>query len=310
MYLIIQLPCFNEEKTLPATFADLPKHIDGVEKIEYLIINDGSNDRTVEVAKQIGINHVVSFAGNRGLASAFRAGIERCLELGADIIVNTDADNQYCGQDIHKLVSPILEGKADVVVGDRQTNTISHFSWFKKKLQRIGTNVVKTLSQTEVNDAVSGFRAYSAEAARSINIVTPFSYTIENLIQLGTKRLRIISVPIRTNAQTRKSRLFKSIPHFVGNQLSTIVKTVSTYYALKLFTIIAAILLLPGILGIARFLYFALLGDPSGHVQSLVVSAVLIIIGFNMFIFGIIADMIATNRKLIEMILVKLRKQD
>jgi glycosyltransferase involved in cell wall biosynthesis len=308
MLLIIQIPCFNEEHSLPGTIADLPREIPGVDRIEYLIINDGSKDRTVEVAHSLGVRHVVSFSGNRGLAAAFRAGIERCLELGADIIVNTDADNQYCGADIPKLVQPILEHQADVVVGDRQTDSIAHFSWVKKKLQRLGTNMVRALSGTEVNDAVSGFRAFSSEAARQINIVTDFSYTIENLIQLGASRMKVISVPIRTNPKSRDSRLFKSIPHFIRNQLATIIKAVSTYKALKVFSILAMLFLAPGLLGVGRFLVLAMLGHSDGHIQSLVLSAICLIISFMLFVLGIMADLIATNRRLLELILQQMRK--
>ena len=308
MKLIIQIPCYNEEKTLPVTYKDLPKQIEGIDEIETLIINDGSTDNTVEVARKIGVNHIVNFNRNKGLARAFSAGIEKCLELGADIIVNTDADNQYCGQDIPKLVKPVVDGKADVVVGDRQTDKISHFSWTKKKLQKTGSSLIRKLSNTKVADTVSGFRAFSRDAAMRINTLTEFSYTIESLIQLGNQKLKIISVPIRTNDELRKSRLFKSIPGFLSLQLSTILRVYATYKALRVFTVIGLIVILPGLLGFGRFLYYYFTVGGEGHIQSLIFSTVLINVGFIVFMFGIIADLISSNRKLIEKALYKIKK--
>lgn len=308
MKLIIQIPCYNEEKTLSVTYRDLPKQIEGIDEIETLVINDGSTDNTVEVAGKIGVDHIVNFNRNKGLARAFSAGIEKCLELGADIIVNTDADNQYCGQDIPKLVKPVAEGKADVVVGDRQTDKISHFSWTKKKLQKIGSSLIRKLSNTKVADTVSGFRAFSRDAAMRINTLTEFSYTIESLIQLGNQKLKIISVPIRTNEELRKSRLFKSIPSFLTLQLSTILRVYATYKALRVFTVIGLIVILPGLLGFARFLYYYFTVGGEGHIQSLIFSTVLINVGFIVFMFGIIADLISSNRKLIENALYKIKK--
>ncbi len=310
MKLIIQIPCYNEEESLPVTYADLPKNINGIDTIETLIINDGSTDNTVEVAKRLGINHIVNFKKNRGLAMAFSEGIDRCLQLGADIIVNTDADNQYNGADIEKLVQPILSGKADVVVGDRETSKIEHFSWYKKKLQYSGSSLVRRLSNTNIPDAVSGFRAFSKEAALRINVLTDFSYTIENLIQLGHQKLKIISVPVKTNKAIRKSRLFKSMPAFIRNQMATVLRVYSTYKALKIFTIIGFIMILPGIAGFARFLYFYFTSGGEGHVQSLIFSTTLIIIGFLVFMFGIISDLISNNRKLIEKTLYKIKKME
>jgi len=310
MKLIIQIPCYNEEDTLSVTYRDLPKVIDNVDEIETLIINDGSTDNTVQVARQIGIDHIVSFNRNKGLARVFNAGIDRCLELGADIIVNTDADNQYCGQDITKLVKPIVEGTADVVVGDRQTDTISHFSWTKKKLQKTGSFVIRRLSNTEVTDTVSGFRAFSRDAAARVNTLTEFSYTVESLIQLGNEKLKVIAVPVRTNGELRKSRLFKSIPSFVSHQLATILRVYATYRALKVFTIIGLIVILPGLFGFGRFLYFYFTVGGEGHIQSLIFSTVLINVGFLVFMFGIIADLISSNRKLIERTLYKIKKME
>ncbi len=308
MKLIIQIPCYNEEQTLPITIADIPKKIEGVDIIEILIIDDGSKDRTVEIAKELNVTHIVSFKRNKGLARAFEAGIEKCLDEGADIIVNTDGDNQYFGSDISKLVQPILNGEADVVIGDRQTQNIEHFSATKKLLQKLGTKVIQNLSRTNVKDAVSGFRAYSREAALKMNINTEFSYTIENLIQLGNMKMKIVSVPIGTNKQLRKSRLFKSVPDFISKQLTTIIRVYSTYKALKVFTIIGILFMFPGLIGVFRFLYYFFKDGSAGHIQSLVLSAVFINIGFFIILFGIIADLISTNRKLIEKILYKLNK--
>jgi glycosyltransferase involved in cell wall biosynthesis len=310
MKLIIQIPCLNEEQTLPKTFADLPKQIPGIDVIEYLIIDDGSTDRTVEVAKSLGVHHIVSFAQNRGLAKAFEAGIQRCLAEGADIIVNTDGDNQYFGGDIANLVQPILLGKADVVVGNRQTDSIEHFSGTKKVLQRIGTYVTNSLAKTNIDDAVSGFRAFSREAAINLNILTTFSYTTESLIQLGHKRFAIASVPIRTNEKLRVSRLFKSVPHFLVNQISTIVRVYSHYQALKIFSILGVVVTLPGLLGIGRFLFYYFTASGSGKIQSLIISVMLVLIGVVIVMVGILADMISNNRKLIEKLIANSYKHD
>ncbi len=308
MKLIIQIPCYNEEKSLPITFADLPQKIEGISEIEILIINDGSTDNTAEVAQQIGVDHILNFKQNQGLAMAFSAGIERCLELGADIIVNTDADNQYYGADIKKLVEPIVNEKADVVIGNRETNKIEHFSWMKKRLQKSGSSLVRRLSNTDVPDAVSGFRAFSKEAALRINVLTEFSYTIENLIQIGHQKLKIISVPINTNEKLRESRLFKSLPSFIRNQLATILRVYASYKALKVFTTIGLIIILPGIAGFVLFFYYYFTVGGKGHIQSLLFSTTSIIIGFLVFMFGIISDLISNNRKLIEKTLYKIKK--
>lgn len=310
MKLIVQIPCYNEEKTLPATLNDLPKRIQGIDTIETLIIDDGSTDRTQEIAHKCGVNHIISFKNNRGLAKAFSAGIEKSLELGADIIVNTDADNQYSGQDIPKLIKPIIEGKADVVVGDRQPDKIPHFSWIKKKLQKYGSALIRRLSQTEVMDTVSGFRAYSRDAAMRINTLMEFSYTIENLIQLGNQKIKTISIPIRTNEKMRESRLFTSIPNFLSLQASTILRVYATYKALKVFTVLGFIIILPGLFGFFRYVYFYLKATGGAHIQSLIFSSVLVFVGFMLFMFGIIADLISNNRKLIEKALYKIQKME
>jgi glycosyltransferase involved in cell wall biosynthesis len=310
MKLIIQIPCYNEERNLPATFLDLPKTIEGIERIETLIIDDGSEDHTVEIARRIGVDHILSFKNHKGLARAFSEGIDKSLELGADIIVNTDADNQYAGQDIPQLVQPILVGKADVVVGARQIEAIPHFSWFKKKLLRWGSALIRALSRTKVEDAVSGFRAFSKEAALRISILSDYSYTIENLIQLGHQKLKIVSVPIRTNPKSRESRLIKNIPHFVGQQVATIMRVYATYKALKVFMTLGLIIILPGLLGFIRFLYFYWTGRGQGHVQSLVFSAAMLLGGLLILIFGIIADLIDNNRKQIEKALYRIKKME
>jgi glycosyltransferase involved in cell wall biosynthesis len=308
MKLIIQIPCFNEENNLATTFQDLPKKIQGIDTIETLIIDDGSTDRTADVARKMGVDHILMFNRHKGLARAFSAGIEKCLELGADVIVNTDGDNQYAGRDIGKLVKPILEGKADVVVGTRPLATAQQFSWFKKMLLRRGSAVIRVLSQTAVKDTVSGFRAFSRDAAIRINILTEYSYTVENLIQLGHQKMQVLSVPIQINEQTRKSRLVKSIPHFVGQQFATLVRVYASYKALKVFTILGLFFILPGLFGFLRFLYFYLIRGGQGHIQSLIFSTVFLLVGFLIVIFGILADLIGTNRKLTEKALYKLKK--
>jgi len=308
MKLIIQIPCFNEEKTLPATLSDLPKKIDGIDRIETLIIDDGSGDRTVDMARRSGVDHILSLKNHRGLARAFAEGLDKCLQLGADIIVNTDADNQYAGQDIPRLVQPILEGMADLAVGSRQIDAIPHFSWFKKRLLRWGSAVTRALSRTTVEDAVSGFRAYSKEAALRISILSGYSYTIENLIQLGHQKLKIISVPIRTNPKSRPSRLINNIPHFLGQQAATVLRVYATYHALKVFLALGLVIIIPGLFGFLRFLYFYWNGQGQGHVQSLIFSAALFLVGILIFISGLIADLIGNNRKLIESALYRIKK--
>ena len=308
MKLIVQIPCFNEEATLPQTLADIPRQIEGVDEVEILIVDDGSTDRTVPLALQLGVDHIVRHTNNKGLARAFRSGIEACLTLGADIIVNTDGDNQYAGKDIPKLIRPILESSADIVIGDRQTGHMPHFSATKKRLQWLGSAMVRFLSGTATPDAVSGFRAISREAALQLNIVSPFSYTIEMLIQAGRKQLAVATVPIETNAPTRQSRLFKSIPDFVHRSGSTMLRMYSMYQPLKTFLLIGGVVSLLGLMPIARFLYYYAIGAGQGHIQSLVLGGVLVIIGLTTFLIGLIADLIGFNRQLIEMTLEKTRR--
>ena len=308
MKLIVQIPCYNEENTLPETIADIPRQIDGIDQVELLIIDDGSTDKTVEVAKELGVEHIIINKKNLGLARTFRKGLEECLKRGADIIVNTDGDNQYYGGDIPKLVELIVQNKADIVVGDRQTSTIPHFSLFKKLLQRLGSATVRRLSGTDVPDTVSGFRAFSREAAIRINIVSPFSYTIETIIQAGKKHMAISSVPIRTNTKTRESRLFKSIPNFIGRQLSSMIRMYLMYQPLRFFVYIGLTLTLIGLIPIARFLVYYFLGDGSGHIQSLLLGSVILLMGFVTFVMAILADLINFNRQLLEMTLEKVRR--
>jgi glycosyltransferase involved in cell wall biosynthesis len=311
MFVIIQIPCYNEESTLPATVAALPRDIHGVERIEYLIINDGSRDNTVGVAKACGVHHIVSFKRNRGLAAGFAAGMDACLRLGADIIVNTDADNQYNGEDIEKLIKPILDGNADIVIGERPINDTQHFSGTKKRLQRFGSLVVRLASGTSVPDAPSGFRAYSREAALRVNIINHYTYTLETIIQAGHSKMAVTSVPIRTNPETRKSRLFKSMWAYVWRSASVIVRAFLMYRPLKFFSVLGALLLVPGVAFVVRFLlsYF-INGTGEGHVQSLVMATMLIVLAVQCFIAGLQADITAANRKLLEEIQYRERRRD
>ena len=308
MKLIVQIPCFNEEATLPDTVRDIPRQIRGIDKVEILVIDDGSRDRTSEVARELGVEHIVRNKTNVGLARAFRVGLDRCIALGADIIVNTDADNQYCGADIAKLVQPILEGRVDVVVGDRQTSTIDHFSARKKLLQRFGSWTVRKFSGVDVPDAVSGFRAISRDAAMKLNIVSPFSYTIEMLIQVGKKGMAVTSVPIGTNPKTRESRLFKSVFRFIERSSSTLLRMYSMYQPLRVFTALGLIVGLIGAIPMLRFLYYYLFVSGTGKIQSLVIGSALLTIGALTFLLGLVADLLNHNRALIEMVLEKTRR--
>lgn len=310
MKLIVQIPCYNEEATLPATIRDIPRQIPGIDKVEILIIDDGSRDRTVEVARELGVDHILSNRRNMGLARTFRRGLDACLALGADVIVNTDGDNQYCGADIAKLVQPIVHGQADVVVGDRQTGTIRHFSARKKLLQRFGSFVVRRMSGVEVPDAVSGFRAISRSAAFQINILSSFSYTIEMLIQVGNKGIAFTSVPIRTNEKTRESRLFKSIFQFIERSGTTILRIYSMYQPLKVFTLIGIAIAMIGSVPIIRFLYYYFFRSGEGKIQSLIIGSALLTIGLLTFLLGMMADLLSYNRQLIEITLEKVRRME
>ena len=308
MKLIVQIPCLNEEQTLPMTVAAIPRQIAGIDKVEILVIDDGSKDRTAEVARELGVEHILINRRNMGLARSFRRGLDCALALGADIIVNTDADNQYNGADIPALVGPILNGTADVVVGDRQTHTIEHFSPAKKLLQRFGSHVVRKFSGVNVPDAVSGFRAISRDAAFRLNIVSPFSYTIEMLIQVGAKGVAVASVPIRTNPKTRDSRLFSSMFHFVERSASTLLRMYTMYRPLKVFTLIGLAIALIGSIPIVRFLYFYFFVNGTGKIQSLIIGSALLTIGTLTFLLGMIADLVSQNRQLTEMTLEKVRR--
>lgn len=306
--LIIQIPCLNEADSLADTIANLPRKIEGIATVEFLVIDDGSSDDTAGIARRCGVEHIVRHRRNRGLAQAFRTGINTALKAGADIIVNTDADGQYEGQDIAALVRPVLEGRADIVVGDRGVAQNEHFGPFKRQLQRLGSFVVRRLSRTDITDAVSGFRAISREAARQINITTDFSYTTDMLIQAGRKRLAIISVPVRTHATERPSRLFTSIPRFIVNTGITIARAYTTHNPLRVFLGSGALIALVGLAPILRFLWFYLQGDGGGHVQSLVIGGALLILGALIAILGILADLVSANRKLVETSLAEIRE--
>ena len=310
MKLIVQIPCFNEEATLPAVLADIPRHIEGIDSVEILIIDDGCTDKTVEIARQCGADYVVHHKRNQGLARTFRTGIDACLRLGADIIVNTDGDNQYSGLDIPQLCVPILQGKAEIVIGDRQTDRIEHFSPLKKILQRLGSSIVRRISTTEVPDVVSGFRAISREAAIQLNIVSPFSYTIEMVIQAGKRHMAIASVPVATNHVTRNSRLYRSVTQFIREQVTTIVRMYAMYQPLKVFFLIGSALFLIGAYPILRFLWFYFSGEGDGHIQSLIVGSALMMMGFMTFTIGLVADLIQFNRQLLEMTLARLKAQE
>ena len=308
MKLIIQIPCYNEAETLEIALNDLPKHIEGIDEIEYLIINDGSKDNTVEVARKWGVNYVVNFKRNKGLAKGFMAGLDACLRNGADIIVNTDADNQYCGEDIETIVRPIIEGKTDIVIGARPIDKTEHFSPLKKKLQHFGRWVVRKASNSDIPDAPSGFRAYSREAAMRLNVTNEYTYTLETIVQAGREKIAMQSVPIRTNAELRPSRLFSSMFGYVKKSMVTIIRAFIMYKPLKFFTIVGLIPLLIGIGIGVRYLVFLFMGAAGGHVQSLILASILILMGFMTIIIGLQADIIAKNRAILEDIQYKVRQ--
>lgn len=310
MKLIIQIPCYNEAETLEVALNDLPKHIDGIDEIEYLIINDGSADNTVEVAKKWGVNYVVNFRNNKGLARGFMAGLDACLRNGADIIVNTDADNQYCGEDIEKLVRPILNGEAGMVIGERPIDQTEHFSPLKKKLQHLGSWVVRKASNTDVPDAPSGFRAYSRHTAMRLNVINEYTYTLETIVQAGRQKMAVTSVPIRTNAELRPSRLFSSMFGYVKKSMLTIGRALMMYKPLYCFTWLAGIFGVAGIGVGIRFLVCYFSGAGAGHIQSLILASMLITIAVLCGVIGLLGDVISANRKLLEEIQFELRRMD
>jgi len=309
MKLIIQIPCLNEEATLAATIADLPRQVDGFDAVELLVIDDGSTDRTVEVARECGVEHIVRLTRNRGLAAAFQAGLDACLKLGADAIVNTDADNQYSGADVPKLLAPILAGEADMVVGDRRVGTIEHFSGRKKRLQRLGSAVVRKVSGTSVADTTSGFRAYNREAALGLLVVDDFTYTLESLIQAGKMLVAVDQVEIATNPQTRESRLFGSTGAYVRRNALAILRIYARYEPLRVFSLAAGVV---GVLALAAWLPFLIdwifNGDSTGHIQSLILGAVLFIAALQLFALGVIGDLLAGQRVMTQRVFERVRR--
>ncbi len=299
MKLIIQIPCYNEAETLPIALAELPREVEGFDKVEWLIINDGSTDNTIEVAKECGVDYIVDLKHNQGLAKGFMAGLKECLKQGADVIVNTDADNQYEAKDIPKLVKPILEGKAEYVIGERPIMQTEHFSTTKKLLQRLGSWVVRKASNTDIPDAPSGFRAMSKECAMQLNVYNNYTYTLETIIQAGQKGIPITSVPVRTNADLRPSRLLSSIPNYIKKSIGTIVRISVVYKPFQFFMTIAAILFGLGFLLGLRYLFYYFSGD-AGHVQSVILSGALMAMGVQTALIAFVADLLSVNRKLLE----------
>src|SRR5215210_3216472 len=309
MKLIIQIPCLNEEETLPVTLRDLPREVAGFETVEWLIIDDGSMDRTIEVARANGVDHIVRLTNNKGLAAAFQAGLDASLKLGADVIVNTDADNQYFGGDIPKLVQPIVDGAADMVIGDRETRTIEHFSPLKKRLQQLGSAVVRRASNTRVPDSTSGFRAYNREAALQMQVVSKFTYTLESIIQAGKMLVAVDHVPIRTNAKLRESRLFPSTAAYVRRNSVSIFRIYAMYEPLRVFLAAAAVAALVGAVIWGRFLYLFFFSDnPGGHIQSLILGSTMFIVAVQLAALGVIGDILAGTRVLQQRVLERVRR--
>ena len=308
MKLIIQIPCLNEEETLPATLADLPREVEGFDQVEWLIIDDGSTDRTVEVARANGVDHIVRLTNNRGLAAGFQAGLDASLKLGADVIVNTDADNQYNGNDIPLLVEPIVAGEADMVIGDRQTDTIAHFSPLKKRLQKLGSWVVRQASETDVPDTTSGFRAYNREAALQMAVVSRFTYTLETIIQAGKLLVAVDDVPIRTNEKTRESRLFPSMWSYVRRNSISIFRIYAQYEPMRVFMTLAVILFVLALIPWTRFFVSWVQGDGAGHVQSLIFGAVLFNAAVVMAALGVIGDLMHAQRIMSQRIFERVRR--
>jgi glycosyltransferase involved in cell wall biosynthesis len=309
MKLCVQIPCLNEEATLPEALRAIPRSIPGIDVVEVVVIDDGSSDRTSEIARQNGADHVVRFTRRKGLAYGFMAGLDACLRLGADVIVNTDADNQYPGADIPRLIEPILRGEADMVVGDRQVGEVAHFSWTKRRLQEVGSWVVRKVSGTDLPDTTSGFRAFTRDAALRINIVSEFTYTLESIIQAGKKKLAVAHLPIQAS-ETRPSRLFSSTYDYVKRSAATILRIYAMYEPFKVFILLGSLLLMSGALLGLRYAYFWWIGEIRGHVQSAILSVLLLILGFQTLQWGVMADLVASNRKLLEDLLYRVRKQE
>lgn len=310
MKLIIQIPCYNEEKSLPITLNALPKKIEGIDEIEVLIINDGSTDKTVEVARSLGVKHILEMPHNCGLAKAFVAGINTALSLDADIIVNTDADNQYCADDIEKIIKPILNGSADIVIGSRPVSKIQHFSLLKKLLQKLGSFVMRLISSTDVEDAPSGFRAFSRNAAIQLNVFDNYTYTLETIIQARAKGLILECVPINVNPDLRKSKLVKNIFDYVRRSMFTMIRMFIIYRPFRFFAILAGIFLFFGALIGIRFLYYFINESGAGHIQSLILSAILILTGVQVAVIAVLSELMSINRKLLEDIQRRLKLQD
>jgi glycosyltransferase involved in cell wall biosynthesis len=308
MKLVVQIPCWNEEEALPLTLADIPREIAGVDEIEILIIDDGSTDRTAEVARSAGVDHIVRLRRHQGLARAFASGLDASLRVGADIIVNTDADNQYRGEDIARLVRPILWGDADMVVGDRRTATVPYFSRGKRVLQRFGSWVVRQASGSDIPDASSGFRAYSRHAALSLNVLSDYTYTLETIIEAGKRGIAMSHLPISVNSQTRESRLVRSIPDYVRRSMGTILRVYAMYEPLRVFSLASLLVLTISLALAIRYVYFVIVGEGTGHVQSVVLAGVLLVLSALMFLIGLLADLVAKNRRLSEEVLLRVKK--
>ena len=307
MKLIIQIPCHNEAQVITNTIASLPKSLVGFDAIEYLVIDDGSDDDTAGLALAAGAHYIVSLPGHMGLAAAFTSGLDACVKNGADVIVNTDADNQYYAEDIGLLVKPIVEGRAQIVVGDRGVATSKNFSPYKRLLQRIGSWVVAQISGMDIPDATSGFRALSREAALRTLVLNDYSYTLETLIQAGVRRMPVEYVKVRTNPQTRPSRLIRSVPHYLANSSATIVRSYTMYRPLRFFSIFGGLFILGGLAFAGRFLYYYIIGQGGGHLQSVILAAVLLIVGFQVILIGLVADLIGFNRKILEELLYRIK---
>jgi glycosyltransferase involved in cell wall biosynthesis len=310
MKLIIQIPCFNEAETLPISFKELPRTLPGIDTIEYLVIDDGSADKTAEVAKSLGVHHVVRIPYHVGLATAFIAGLEGCLQHGADLIVNTDADNQYNAADIPSLLAPILAGRAQIVVGDRNVGEHPEFSPIKRKLQQLGSWVLSNAAHMPVPDATSGFRAFTREAAMKTLVMGKYSYTLETLIQAGANGLPVEFVPVKTNPKIRPSRLMRSIPNYLSQSIPSIIRAYAMYRPLRVFSTIGGAFLVAGLALSSRYLYFVAIGEGRGHVQSVVVAAVLLLLGFQVWLIGLLADLVRCNRQILESILFRMKRDE